>query len=270
MLEKKTIHQVITKHDLVDQLKAYGITSGMILEVHSSLSSFGYVIGGAQTIVDALIDTVGYSGTILMPLQTWGNSEPTYWKNPPAACHLMKTIRENTPIFDKKGSDTRMMGAVVENFRRRDGIIVSNHPTSSFAAWGKYAKLLCNRHSLHFSLSEESPAARLTELKGYVLLMGCDYDRCTVMHLAEYRSDARPILVQGSAVEMEGKRIWKKVLDLDISSDDFIHVGERLERKNLVTRFKIGNAECKLFRADLAVEEAIHYFEEESVLNYYR
>lgn len=269
-LEKKKIHQVITKNDLMNQLKSYGITSGMVLEVHSSLSSFGYVIGGAQTVVDALIDTVGYSGTILMPLHTSNNSEPTYWENPPVSCHLMQTIRDNTPIFDKKGSDTRLMGAIVDNFRRRDGIIVSNHPTCSFAAWGKYAKLLCNRHSLHFSLSEESPVARLTELKGYILLMGCDYDRCTVMHLAEYRSDARPILVQGSAVEIDGKRVWKKVLDLDLCSDDFIHIGLRLERKNCVTRFKIGNAECKLFRADLAVEEAIHYFEEESVLNYYR
>lgn len=266
----KTIHHVVTKNDLIQAFKANGLGPGMILEVHSSLSSFGFVVGGAQTVVDALIDVLGYSGTLLMPLQNSSNSEPTFWRNPPIQCNLTESIRKNTPVFDKKGSDTREMGAVVENFRRRDGIVVSAHPRCSYVAWGKYAKLLCNRHSLHFSLSEESPAARLIELKGYVLLLGCDYDRCTVMHLAEYRTDCRPILIQGSAVEIEGVPQWKKHLDLDIDSSDFPRIGKRMEEKNYVVQFKIQNAQCRLFRADIAVDEGIRYFETESIASYYK
>lgn len=266
----KPITNLVTKVQLIQALKAHGLGPGMIVEVHSSLSSFGFVVGGAETVVDALIDVLGYTGTLLMPLQTSGNSEPTYWRNPPIASHLVQQVRETTPVFDKKGSETRGMGAVVENFRRRDGIVVSSHPSCSYAAWGKYAKLLCNRHSLHFSLSEESPTARLTELKGYVLLLGCGYDRCTVMHLAEYRTDCRPILVQGSAVEIEGQRIWKKYLDIDVDSKLFEKIGKQMEEKKYVVSFTIGNAACRLFRADVAVDEAIRYFDQENIMKYYR
>ena len=266
----KTITNCITHQELIEQLRFHGVRAGMVIEVHAALSSLGYVVGGAQAVIDALIEVVGYSGTILMSLQTGNNSEPTYWRNPPIAYDLVQKIRKNTPIFNKKDSDTLGMGAIVENFRRREGVVVSNHPRNSYVAWGKYAKLLCNRHSLHFSLSEESPTARLTELKGYVLLLGCDYDCCTVMHLAEYRTDCRPILVQGSSVEIEGKQVWKKHLDMDINSVDFLKIGKRMETKNKVQQFLLGIAPCKLFRSDIAVEEAVHYFEKEGILTYYK
>ena len=38
----------MTKSELVRELKKIGIKEGMELEVHSSLSSFGYVEGGGQ------------------------------------------------------------------------------------------------------------------------------------------------------------------------------------------------------------------------------
>ena len=89
----KAISQLITKKEIVDQLRELGVNPGMILEVHAALSSFGYVCGGAQAVVDALIEAVGYSGTILMAMQCSENSEPTRWENPPAERHLMKQIR---------------------------------------------------------------------------------------------------------------------------------------------------------------------------------
>ena len=151
------------------------------------------------------------------------------------------------------------MGAIVENLRRREGIVVSHHPNCAYVAWGKYAKLLCNHQSLHFPLSEESPAARLYELKGSVLLMGVDYTRCTALHLAEYRSEIRPVILRGAAVELEGKRMWKKYLDLDIDSEIFNKAGKRLEEKGFVKKGKAGMADLKLFKADAAIDEAVRY-----------
>ena len=78
------IEQIVTKTDLLTHFKEIGVQEGMILEVHSSLSSFGYVVGGAQTVVDALIEAVGYEGTLLMPMQASNNTEPSSWENPPA------------------------------------------------------------------------------------------------------------------------------------------------------------------------------------------
>lgn len=66
--------------------------------------------------------------------------------------------------------------------------------------------------------------------------MGVDYTRCTAMHLAEYRSEIRPVILRGAAVELEGKRMWKKYLDLDIDSEIFNKIGKRLEEKGFVKR----------------------------------
>lgn len=264
------ITTVLTKKDLMKNFIELGVKPGMILEVHASLSSFGYVIGGAQTVVDALIDVVGYSGTILMPMHCSNNTEPTFWVNPPVEMGLAETIRENTPAFHKKESESVCMGDIAENLRRRDGAVISNHPNSAYVAWGKYAKLLCNRHSLHFSLSEESPTARLYELKGYVLLLGVGFDNCTALHLAEYRSDCRPILLQGAAVEIEGRRVWKKYLDIDVNSDEFVLVELELKEKGAIRDMKIGNSDVKLFRADVAIDEMVRCFEARSKYEIYR
>lgn len=267
---KRPITSVSTKKEIMAKLIELGVKPGMILEVHSSLSSFGFVVGGAQSVVDALIDVVGYSGTILMPLHCSDNTEPTFWVNPPCDCGLAQVIRENMPAYHKKEMDTRYMGQIVENLRRRDGAVISNHPNSAYVAWGKYAKLLCNRHSLHFSLSEESPTARLYELKGYVLLLGVGFDNCTLLHLAEYRSDCRPILLQGAAVEIEGRRVWKKYLDIDVDSDEFPAIEIELKGKGAIRSTKIGNCDAKLFRADVAIDEAVRYFESRNTYEYYR
>lgn len=57
----------MNKAQLVEELKRVGLQEGMVLEVHSSLSSFGYIEGGAETVIEALIECVGETGSIFMP-----------------------------------------------------------------------------------------------------------------------------------------------------------------------------------------------------------
>lgn len=266
----ETIKDVITEKQIIKELLNLGMFPGMIVEVHSSLSSFGYVLGGAQTVVDALMKTVGKNGTIVMPMQTGDNTEPSDWRMPPVAPEMNELIRSEMPAFDKRGSDTRGMGKIVENFRRREGVAISSHPAVSYVAWGKHAKAICNRHSLHFGLSSDSPTGRLYELQGYVLLLGVSYDCCTCMHLAEYATESKPIIVTGSSVMIDGKKEWKKYLDLDCNSDDFLAIGRILEEKGLVSKIKIGKCDATLIKVTDAVDEATRYFEKTCVYDYYR
>ncbi|MCF0110154.1 MAG: AAC(3) family N-acetyltransferase [Erysipelotrichaceae bacterium] len=266
----EAIHTVVTRNDIMQGLALLGLEEGMVVEVHSSLSSFGYVVGGAQTVVDALIDIVGRTGTILMPMQCSDNTEPANWINPPIDPELNPVVRKNMPAFNVYNTEAVNMGAIVENFRRREGVVFSNHPTSAFCARGRYAKLLTNRHSLHFGLSGESPVSRLYELKGSVLLLGVGYDNCTCMHLAEYLAECRPIIVNGSAISVEGRQTWKKYLDLDIDSDIFKQIGQVLEGKGLVSHMKIGNCDAILFNATQAVDEAVRYLDAQCIYNLYR
>ena len=66
----------ITKSDVLSALSQAGLKTGQAVMVHTSLSSIGYVCGGAQTIIEALIETVGDEGTIMMPAQSWKNLDP--------------------------------------------------------------------------------------------------------------------------------------------------------------------------------------------------
>jgi aminoglycoside 3-N-acetyltransferase len=260
----------VTKKQLIDTFHQLGIGKSAILEVHSKLSSFHYVIGGARTVVDALMETVGEGGTLLMPMQCGDNSEPSDWSNPPIAPEIYKEIRESIPPFDAKTSDLRKMGAVVENFVHRPGVVVSNHPSVSYAAWGRYAKLLCNRQSMHFPLAEESPTARLYELKGNVLLIGTDFDTCTCMHLAEYKCDARPIEVMGACVAGENGNEWKKYLDLALDSDEFLKIKPLLSRRRKLHEASLGGSRIMYFSSADAVDEACRYFEKTCVYDLYR
>ena len=58
---------MVTKNELKNQLIKLGIEPGMILEVHSSLSSFGELDGGAITVIDTLKELVTDEGSIFMP-----------------------------------------------------------------------------------------------------------------------------------------------------------------------------------------------------------
>lgn len=259
-----------TKEQLKAALSKLGLKKGQIIEVHTKLSSFEWLVGGAQTVVDALMELETESGTIVMPCQRSGNSEPSDWENPPVLPEYYKTVREAMPPYSQTNSDMMAMGKTVENFVKREGVIQSLHPNVSFAAWGRYARLLCNRQSLHFPLAEESPTARLYELKGYVLLIGTDFDRATCMHLAEYRTDCRPIKINGACVDEGNGPEWKKYLDLDIDSEVFTKIGAIMKRKNMIREIMLGGSKIQFFSAQSAIDEATAYFEKTSVYELYR
>ena len=76
----------VTYTMLVDGLRNLGLADGDVVLVHSSLSRFGYVEGGADTVVDALLAAVGDEGTVAVPTSpvTWrGGSHFHYIKHNP-------------------------------------------------------------------------------------------------------------------------------------------------------------------------------------------
>ena len=106
--------------------------------VHTSLKRIGYVCGGAQTVVEALMEAVGPDGTIMMPTQSWKNLDPETGVHWEADEQDRDLIRENWPAYDKRLTPTNTMGAVAELFRQLPGSIRSDHPARSVCAAGKY------------------------------------------------------------------------------------------------------------------------------------
>ena len=81
----------------------------------------GYVCGGAQAVIEALMETVGENGTIMMPTQSWKNLDPETGVHGEVDEKDWPLIRENWPAYDKKMTPTNTMGAVAEMFRQWPG-----------------------------------------------------------------------------------------------------------------------------------------------------
>lgn len=254
------IKQVISEEELVAQLKHLGIREGMTLEVHTAFSSLGTVIGGPTAFNNALIRVISSEGNIVMACQDCYNSEPLYWENPPIDFKLMQKVRDNTPGYDIHSSGLHQMGIVVDEFRTRKGVYHSYHPNCGFVAYGKDSKTLMSFQPLSFPLGDKSPLAKLYEIdNSYTLLVGCDYDKCTSWHLAEYLSNCRGIILNGGSVKKDGKSIWKKYLDIELDSQDFLEIGMALERNKSVKIGRLQSASCKLFKLKEAIDFATEY-----------
>ncbi len=65
-----------TIETITNDLRKLGIQKGMTVIVHSSLSSIGWVCGGAVAVVEALMNVITEEGTIVMPTQTSDLSDP--------------------------------------------------------------------------------------------------------------------------------------------------------------------------------------------------
>ncbi|EKY27378.1 hypothetical protein HMPREF0216_01411 [Clostridium celatum DSM 1785] len=103
-----------TVKSISEGLRKIGVKEGDVIIVHSSLSSFGWVCGGAQAIVESLFNVVGKNGTIVMPSQSGDLSDPINWCNPPVPKEWIDTIYKNMPAFNKEMTPSRSMGKVVE------------------------------------------------------------------------------------------------------------------------------------------------------------
>ena len=68
---KDTGMRVILKEEIVQKIREVGLEKGDAVMVHTSLKRMGYVCGGAQTVIEALMEVVGENGTIMMPTQSW-------------------------------------------------------------------------------------------------------------------------------------------------------------------------------------------------------
>jgi aminoglycoside N3'-acetyltransferase len=154
--------QFISKTQLIADFKALGLQAGMDVMVHSSLSKIGHVTGGADTVIDALLDIMGKRGTLVMPSFNHGGA------------HVFNPL--TTPTTN---------GAIPDAFWRRSGVIRSLQPTHAVAAFGPKAEVICADHLTTSVWTAQSPISRLIHGGGYILSLGVDHNSSTAYHAAE-------------------------------------------------------------------------------------
>ena len=267
MSERSVIERTstpVTVASLTDQLRACGLAEGQTVLVHMAMSKLGWVIGGAEAVILALLSAVGESGTIMMTTNSSNNSDPWVWQHPPVPETWWQTIRDHTPAYNPLTTPSRGMGVVPELFRTWPGAVRSAHPAFSLAALGPRAEYLVADHALDEDAGDRSPLGKLYGLDGYVLLLGVDHGNNTSLHLAEFRADyaGKRNLCTGSAMLVKGQRQWVTYETLDTTSDDFGEIGAAFEEAHAIAVQHINDAQVRFFRQRLIVDFAAAWMEQ--------
>ena len=255
----------VTVDSIKKDLLNLGVLKGMVLLVHSSLSSLGWVSGGPVGVILALEEALGPEGTLVMPTHSGDLTDPEKWENPPVPEGWKEIIRQTMPAFDPDLTPTRGMGIISETFRKQAGVLRSDHPHVSFTARGKQAEFITGSHGLHFGLGEDSPLARVYELEGWILLLGVGHECNTSVHLAEFRADfpGKKEIQQGAPILQDGVRRWVKLNELEEKSEDFEEIGKAYQKSGgKILTGQVGNAQVELIPQQDLVDFSVEWMSE--------
>ncbi|MBI9043851.1 MAG: AAC(3) family N-acetyltransferase [Anaerolineaceae bacterium] len=171
---------MVSVRQIIRGLEALGLNDSTPVIAHASLTAFGEVRGGAESVIGAMTSVCR---EIMMPAFT---------------CSTMLIPEhgpENNAIKYGSGSDwntlaefytpdmpvDNQMGIVAETLRKHPLATRSNHPLLSFCGIG--VKDMLALQSMQAPLA---PITGLVERGGYVLLIGVDHTTNTSIHYAEW------------------------------------------------------------------------------------
>lgn len=234
----------MTKDDIRHDLAALGITAGDVVFFHSSLKSLGHVEGGADTVIDAFLEAIGKSGTLVLPALCMHD-----WDAMSRADIEQAWDIHTTPTFT---------GLIPETFRKRPDTVRSDNPTHSVTAMGPHANEITSEHRrarggewVHDrpkwvsdgAFGTGSPWDKLYGLDAKYLLIGVDFDSCTLLHH-----------VQVAFLEQHLKNVDRHASWPTFS---FPEMGRALEARGLVRIGHIGRATARLIGSRSLVDTAL-------------
>jgi aminoglycoside 3-N-acetyltransferase len=262
----------ITRTQLIEQIEILGLQPGSVVMVHCSLSSLGYVVGGADTVVTAIFDLLGPAGT-LVAMTGWEHDASGFDELPTA---LQDAYRRDPPAFDPEVSEAaREYGRLPERIRTWPGARHSFHPECRFSAIGAQAEWITKDQPWDHPYGPKSPLAKLVEADGYSLLLGAPLETLTVLHLAEELAsvlDKKTVRYKAPIKTASGIE-WREVEDIDTTHgafpyervvgdrDSFEVMAEEALAAGIGTRGRVGESQSHLFPAADLVRFGIAWIE---------
>jgi aminoglycoside 3-N-acetyltransferase len=234
----------VTRTDICTGLTALGIGPGMRVMVHSSLSAFGRVEGGADAVIAALMDLITPDGTILMP----------------SFNHAQPFGPGGSGIYDPALTPTAN-GKIPDTFWRLPGVLRSLDPTHPFAAWGRDARRYLEGHHLTLSMGEDSPLGLLAREGGLQINLGTTHRTTTAKHVAEMmrrvpclgrRTESYPVRLPDGRVVEHRTWGWRAANCPLTESGELIEA--EMERRGCQRRTQIGAAIVTVFRVQDLLE----------------
>ena len=203
---------------LAADLVSLGVRPGATAFAHCRMSALGRVIGGAETVIRALLDAVGPEGTLVVYVG---------WQDgPPDDLDLLapgdrELVLAEQPAYEASvGRARRDHGRVAEALRTWPGAVHSGHPEAGVAAVGRDARVVALPHPFDDAYGPGTPYARVVERGGQVVLLGAPLDTVTLVHHAEAiaRVEGKRRVAWRCPVLLDGRREWRTLEDIDTSS----------------------------------------------------
>ena len=169
----------VGKDAILAALRDVGVETGDTLLVHSSLSACGKIVGGAQTIIDALIEAVGPDGNFFVP--TFQRSE----------CYLnginKRWDHRPSDFRDRASEAIRWVGTLpLEFMRLYPDAPRGVHLSHSWAGWGrKAADVLSHQVEDEAPFSDNSCPMVVKEMGGKILHFGSPIGHTSFVHCLE-------------------------------------------------------------------------------------
>ena len=263
----------MTRSELIDDLARLGVRPGLPTMVHASMSALGWVVGGSQTLVEALLERLGTRGTLCAQaswedipfgLEEW----PVRWRQAYTA--------EMPGFHAGLSAAAPYEGRLTERIRTWPGARRSANPPSGIAAVGAAADCLTRDHRLDDGFGMGTPYARIVAAEGQVLVLGAPLATMSLLHHAEsvarvpkrWTSLLLPIETPGGGV------VWRRLRELDVwvgpvayekvvppGEAPLAHLGALALAAGVGRRGLVGEAHSFVFPARDLVEFAVSWLE---------
>jgi aminoglycoside 3-N-acetyltransferase len=258
----------VRRSELTAGVRRLGLPEGTLVFVHASLSSLGWVVGGAETVVRALLDAVGPRGTVAA-VASWDDI-PFRLERWPLAWR--RAYLDEMPGFDPALSEAnRLYGRLPERLRTWPGARKSAHPDQRVVAVGRLASWLTSAHPLDDGFGAGTPFARLVEAGGQVLMLGAPLQTLTLLHHAEAIAAVpgkRRWSYSLPFATVDGRR-WRRLNDIDVDGEPLPYGAGGMAQMasaalaaGIGVRGRVGAAESHLFPAVELVAFATRWLEE--------
>jgi len=238
----------IDKNYLRKKFLELGFKKGMNVYVHSSLSKFGYIEDGANSVLIVLKDII-QGGIIMMPTFTYPKKEFTL----------------NDPCWT---------GKIAETFRQ--SAKRSINPSHSVAVKGKLDNYLVKGHEKSKRpFDNNSPYSKFAKLDSYILMLGTENN--SMIHYVQDKVNFPNLFLPGIKELKFNNKIIKTKLHHPKGSITYICNGKpctdvqflvkmykdlKFEERGIMKTVKIGNAICHLIKTKEFVNEATKYLKD--------
>jgi len=223
------------KAQLVEHLRDLGVKKGSVLMAHVSYKSIAPIDGTPLTVIEALLEAVGDSGTLIVPTFTFSFCETRKWN------------RQESPSES---------GFITELARNQSNAKRSCHPIYSVAAFGEKSDdyKACNDKN---GIGDQSPFRLLVKHDAIMSLIGVGYNQGFPLgHHIEWKQNVdyrvlkkfRGVVIDNNVVSENDYSMSARNLEEGILTD-FRKLGWMLEQQGAMKVGRFGWAIARCVRA---------------------